>query len=67
MWRGAVGDCNHGGGNSIGKGGGTDEKLANLANVWWNEKREDRDNANKRGERSPVRHSGNLDRGVMQG
>ena len=64
-----MGDCNHGGGNSVGKGGGTgtDEKLADLANVRRNKKREDRDNANKRGGRSPVRRSGNLDRRVMQG
>ncbi len=62
-----MGDCNHSGGDSVGKGSGTDKKLADLANVQRNKKREDRDNANKRGGRSPVRRSGNLDRGVMQG
>jgi hypothetical protein len=55
-WRGAAGDCYHGGDNCNGEGGGTDEKLADLANVQQNETREDRDNADERGGRSPVRH-----------
>ena len=67
LWRGAVGDCNHGGGDSVGKGGGTDKKLADLANVRRNKKREDQDNANKRGGQSRVRRLGNLDRGVTRG
>ncbi len=49
LWRGAAGDCDHGGDNSDGEGGGTDKKLADLANMQRNETREDRDNANKRG------------------
>ncbi len=41
LWRGAVGDCYCGGENSDGKGGGTDKKLADLANVRRKEMRED--------------------------
>jgi hypothetical protein len=48
-WRGVAGDRNCGGDNGDGKGGGIDEKLVDLANVWQKETREDQDNANKRG------------------
>jgi hypothetical protein len=67
LWRGAAGNCNHGSGDSVGEGGGTDKKLADLANVQLKETRDDRDNADKRGGQSPVRRLGNLDRGVTQG
>ncbi len=68
-WRGAAGDRNWGGGdgNGVGEGGGTDEKLADLANLRRKETREDRDNANERGGQSPVRRLGNLDRRVTRG
>jgi hypothetical protein len=66
-WRGAAVDRNCGGGSGVGEGGGTDEKLADLANVRRKETRKDRDNADERGRRSPVRCLGNLDRGVMRG
>jgi hypothetical protein len=68
-WRGAAGHHDRGGGNGVGvgEGGGTDKKLADLANVRRKETREDRDNADERGGRSPVRRSGNLDRGVTRG
>jgi hypothetical protein len=44
-----VGDRYCGGDNSNGQGGGTNKKLADLANVRREEMREDQDNANKRG------------------
>ncbi len=55
-WRGAVGDRYRGGDNGDGEGGGTDKKLADLANV-----------RRKETGRSPVRCSGNLDHGVTRG
>jgi hypothetical protein len=67
LWRGAAGDPDHGSGGGIGKGGGTDEKLPDLANVQQKETREDRDNADERGRRSPVRRLENLDCGVTRG
>ncbi len=67
LWRGAVGDRDHGGGSGVGKGSGTDKKLTDLANVWQKETREDQDNANKRGRQSPVRRSGTLDCRVTRG
>jgi hypothetical protein len=66
-WRGVAGNHDHGSGDGVSKSGGTDKKLADLANVWRKETREDRGHADKRGGRSPVRCSGNLDRGVTQG
>ncbi len=66
-WREAAGTCYCGGDNSNDEGGGTDKKLADLANVRRKEMREDRDDADKRGGRSPVRCLGNLDRGVTRG
>ncbi len=41
MWKGVAGDCYRGGDNGNGKGGGTDKKLADLANVQRKETRED--------------------------
>jgi hypothetical protein len=67
LWREAAGNCDCCGGDGVGKGGGMDKKIANLANVRQKEKREDRDNADKRGGLSPVRRSGNSDRGAMRG
>jgi hypothetical protein len=58
-------DC--GGGDGDGEGGGTDEKLADLANVRRKETREDRDDADERGGRSPTRRLGFSDRGVTRG
>jgi hypothetical protein len=49
------------------RGGGMEKKLADLAIVRQKETREDQDDANERGGRSPVRRLGNLDRGVTQG
>ncbi len=63
--RGAAGDRDRGGGD--GEGGGTDEKLADLTNVRRKETREDRNDADERGGRSPVRRSWNSDRGVTWG
>jgi hypothetical protein len=40
-WRGAAGDCYRGGDNGDNKGGGTDKKLVDLANVRRKETRED--------------------------
>jgi hypothetical protein len=67
LWRGAMVDHNRGGDNGNGEGGGTDEKLADLATVWRKVTREDQDDADKRGGRSPVRRLGNLDRRVTRG
>ncbi len=67
MWRGAEGDRYRGSDNGDGESGGTDKKLADLTNVQQKETREDRDDANERGGRSPVRRSGNSDRGVTRG
>ncbi len=67
MWRGAAGDRYHGGDNGNGKGSGMDKKLADLANVRQKEMREDQDDANERGGRSPVRRLGSSDRGVTRG
>jgi hypothetical protein len=47
-WRGAAGNRDRGGGNSISKGGGTDKKLVDLAYVRRKETREDQDNADER-------------------
>jgi hypothetical protein len=66
-WKGAAGDCYCGGDNGNGEGGGTDKKLADLANMQRKETREDRDNADESGGRSPVRRLGNLDHGVTRG
>jgi hypothetical protein len=66
-WRGTAGNCYCSGDKGNNKGGSMDKKLADLANMRRKETREDQDNANKRGGRSPVRRSGNLDRRVMQG
>ncbi len=62
-----MGNCCRRGDNSNGGGGGMDKKLADLVNVRWKERREDQDNANKRGGQSPVRRLGNLNRGVTRG
>ncbi len=62
-----MGDCYRSGDNGKGKGGGMDKKLADLAKVQQKEMREDQDDANKRGGRSPVRCSGNLDGGSCGG
>ncbi len=67
MWRGAAGNHDRGGDNGDGKGSGTDEKLADLPNVRQKETREDRDDADERGGQTPVRRSGNSDRGVTRG
>ncbi len=67
LWRGAAGNGYCGGDNGNGEGDGTDKKLADLANVHRKETREDRDDADERGGRSPVRCLGNLDHGVMRG
>ncbi len=67
LWRGTAGNCNRGGGNGVGEGGGMDKKLADLANKQQKETREDQDDADKRGGRSPGRRSGNLDRGITRG
>jgi hypothetical protein len=40
-WRGAAGNQDRGSGKDVGEGGGTDEKLADLVNVWRKETRED--------------------------
>jgi hypothetical protein len=66
-WRGVADNHYHGSDSGNGKGSGMDKKLADLANVQRKEMREDQDNADKRGGQSPVRHSGNLDCGVMRG
>jgi hypothetical protein len=39
-WRGAAGNCYHGGDNGNSEGSGTEKKLADLANVRWKETRE---------------------------
>ncbi len=62
-WRGAAGDRDHGGSD----GGGTDEKLADLTNVWRKETKEDRDDAKEKGGQSPVKCAGNSDRGFTRG
>ncbi len=67
LWRGAAGNRYCGGDNSNNKGGGTDKKLADLANVQQKETREYQDDANERGGQSPVRCLGNLDCGVTRG
>jgi hypothetical protein len=67
LWRGAAGDHYRGGDNGNGKGGGTDKKLADLANVQRKETREDQEDAGKRGGRSPVRRLVNLDCRVTWG
>ncbi len=67
MWRGAAGNCYRDGDNGNGKGGNTDKKLADLANVRRKEMRDDQDDADKRGGQSPVRCLGKLNRGVMMG
>jgi hypothetical protein len=66
-WRGTAGDCYRGGGDGNDEGGSTDKKLADLANVRQKETREDQDDADERGGRSPVRSFGNLDHGVTRG
>ncbi len=66
-WRGVAGDPYRGGDNGDGEGGSMDKKLADLANVWRKETREERDDADERGGRSPVRRLENLDRGVTRG
>jgi hypothetical protein len=66
-WRGAAGDCYRDGDSGNGEGGGKNKKLADLANVWRKETREDRDDADERGGQSPVRCLGNLNRGVTRG
>jgi hypothetical protein len=48
LWRGVAGNCYPGSDNSNGKGSGMDKKLADLANVWLKETREDQDDANER-------------------
>ena len=48
-WRGATGDCYCGGDNTNGKGGSTNKKLADLANVRQKETKEDQDDADERG------------------
>jgi hypothetical protein len=58
-----AGDCYQGGDNCDVKGGGTDKKLANLANVQQKETKEDQDDVNERGGQPPVRRLGNLDCG----
>ena len=49
-----AGNRYRGGDNGNGEGSGTDKKLADLANVWRKETREDRDDADERGGGSPV-------------
>ncbi len=62
-----AGDCYHGGDNGNDEGSGTDKKLADLANMWQKEMRENQYDANKKGGGSPVRRSGNFDRRVTRG
>ncbi len=62
-----MGNCYRGGDNCNGKGSSMDKKLEDLANMRRKETRKDRDNAYKRGGRSPVRRLGNLDRRVTRG